>query len=117
MPHSPALAFLGNALDRCANQRTDEEWLGSLLKQPSTRHIHMNGDKTIISDGKLQIFQQANSPEWVFLGLDGSGSGWFASATKTEENLVDLRSLAVAGLLPQGELAILAQARVPAPLA
>lgn len=111
VPQSTALAFFGNTLDRCANQRTDEAWLGSLLKQPSTRHIHMNGDKTIISGGELQIFHQASSPEWVFLGRAGSGCAWFASATKTEENLVDLRSLAVAGQLPQGELAILAQAR------
>lgn len=105
------LAFLGNSLDRCANQRTDQEWLGHLLKQPSTRHIHMNGDKTIVTDGKLQTFQQANSSTTILLGVDGSGAGWFASSTATEENLVDLRSLAVAGFLPQDELAILAQAR------
>jgi NAD+ diphosphatase len=105
------LAFLGNSLDRCANHRTDQEWLGHLLKQPSTRHIHMNGDKTIVTDGKLQTFRQANSSTTILLGVDGSGAGWFASSTATEENLVDLRSLAVAGFLPQDELAILAQAR------
>ena len=111
MPPSPVLAFLGNSLDRCANHRTDQEWLGHLLKQPSTRHIHMNGDRTVIVDEKLQIFQQANSAETVLLGVDGNGYGWFASATASEENLLDLRSLAVAGVLPQEELAILAQAR------
>lgn len=111
MPHSPALAFLGNTLDRCANKRTDEVWLGGLLEQSTTRHVYLNGDRTIIVDGKLQTFPQANAPGWVFLGLDENGSGWFASTAKAEENLVDLRSLAVAGQLPQGELAILAQAR------
>jgi NAD+ diphosphatase len=111
VPHSPALAFLGNSLDRCANHRTDQEWLGRLLKQPSTRHIHMNGDRTVIVDEKLQTFQQANSAEMVLLGVDGNGHGWFASSTASEENLLDLRSLAVAGVLPPGELAILAQAR------
>ena len=111
MTQARLLAFLGNSLDRCANQRTDQEWLGHLLKQPSTRHIHMNGDKTIVTDGKLQTFQQANSSTTILLGVDGSGAGWFASSTATEENLVDLRSLAVAGFLPQDELAILAQAR------
>ncbi len=57
MPHSSVLAFLGNPLDRCANQRSDEAWLTRLLHQPSTRHIHMSGDKTFISDGKLQTFE------------------------------------------------------------
>ena len=111
MPHSPVLAFLGNFLDRCANHRTDQEWLGRLLKQPSTRHIHMNGDRTVIVDEKLQTFQQANSAEMVLLGVDENGRGWFASSTASEENLLDLRSLAVAGVLPHGDLAILAQAR------
>ena len=111
MPHSPVLAFLGNSLDRCANHRTDQEWLGRLLRHPSTRHIHMNGDRTVIVDEKLQIFRQADSNEMVLLGVDENGRGWFASSTTSEENLLDLRSLAVAGVLPQGELAILAQAR------
>lgn len=71
----------------------------------------MSGDKTFISDGKLQTFQSAKAPECVLLGIDASGTGWFASMAQAEENLMDLRSLAVAGTLPQGELAILAQAR------
>ena len=71
----------------------------------------MNGDKTVIVDEKLQIFGQANSNEMVLLGVDENGRGWFASSTTSEENLLDLRSLAVAGVLPQEELAILAQAR------
>jgi NAD+ diphosphatase len=111
VPHSPVLAFLGNPLDRCANLRSDEAWLARLLHQPSTRHIHMSGDKTFIRDGKLQIFQSANTPECVLLGVDADGTGWFASPSQANENLMDLRSLAVAGTLPQGELAILAQAR------
>jgi len=111
VPHSNLLAFLGNSLDRCANHRSDQEWLNRLLEQPSTRYIHMNGDKTAVSDGKLQTFQQANSTEVVLLGVDESGHGWFASSTAAGEDLTDLRSLAVAGILPPGELAILAQAR------
>ena len=111
MTQSHLLAFLGNPLDRCANHRPDENWLGRLLTAPSTRHIHLNGDKTVVIDGKLQTFQHSNSSATILLGVDGSGVGWFASSTVTEENLVDLRSLAVAGFLPPGELAILAQAR------
>ena len=111
MPLSTALAFLGNPLDRCANQRSDEGWLARLLIQPSTRHIHMNGDKTFITDGKLQSFAAASAAECVLLGVDAAGSGWFASAVEAEESLMDLRSLAAAGTLAQGELAILAQAR------
>lgn len=111
MPLSTALAFLGNPLDRCANQRSDEGWLARLRVQPSTRHIHMSGDKTFIRDGKLQSFAAASAAECVLLGVDDGGSGWFASAVEAEETLMDLRSLAAAGTLMQGELAILAQAR------
>lgn len=111
MPLSPVLAFLGNSLDRCANQRSDADWLSRLLVQPSTRHIHMNGDKTFIRDGHLQTFQAAMAPECVLLGVDANGTGWFASTVQAEESLQDLRSLAGAGTLPQGELAVLAQAR------
>jgi len=111
VPHSSALAFLGNPLDRCANQRSDEAWLSRLLDQPSTRHIRMSGDKTFIRDGKLQTFQAAEAAECVLLGVDAEGTGWFASAAQAEENLMDLRSLAAAGTLARGELGILAQAR------
>jgi len=111
VPLSTALAFLGNSLDRCANQRSDEDWLSRLLRQPSTRHIHMSGDKTFIRDGKLLTFEAAKTAECVLLGVDAGGTGWFASRSLAEENLMDLRSLAGAGTLPQGELAILAQAR------
>ena len=111
MPHSSVLAYLGNPLDRCANQRSDEAWLTRLLHQPSTRHIHMSGDKTFIRDGKLQTYLSATTPECVLLGVDTNGAGWFASPAQANESLMDLRSLAVAGTLPQSELAILAQAR------
>lgn len=111
MPHSSVLAYLGNPLDRCANQRSNEAWLTSLLHQPTTRHIRMSGDKTFIRDGKLQTFELANTLECVLLGVDAEGAGWFASPARANDNLMDLRSLAVAGTLPRGELAILAQAR------
>ncbi len=111
MPHSSKLAYLGNPLDRCANKRSDEAWLACLLHQPSTRHIHMSGDRTVIRDGKLQTFESATTPECVLLGVDGGGTAWFASPAQANDSLMDLRSLAMAGTLPQGELAILAQAR------
>jgi NAD+ diphosphatase len=111
VPHSSVLAFLGNPLDRCANQRSDADWLSRLIKQSSTRHIHMSGDRTFIRDGHVQTFEAASQPECVLLGVDADGIGWFASPAQASETLVDLRSLAVAGVLPQGELAILAQAR------
>jgi NAD+ diphosphatase len=111
VPHSSVLAYLGNPLDRCANLRSDEAWLARLLLQRSTRHVYMSGDKTFISEGKLQTFQSANTQECVLLGVDTDGTGWFASQAQADESLMDLRSLAVAGTLPGDELAILAQAR------
>jgi NAD+ diphosphatase len=79
--------------------------------QPSSRHIHMSDDKTFIREGKLQTFEAAKARECILLGVDAEGAGWFASVAEAEDNLVDLRSLAAAGTLAQGELAILAQAR------
>lgn len=111
MSSSPLLAFTGNALDRCANHRTDQAWLERLLKNPTTRHVHMNGDKAIVIAEKLQTHDHASSSESILLGIDENGVGWFASRITASENLMDLRSLAVAGNLPAGQLGMLAQAR------
>ncbi len=111
MPQSPLLAFANNPLDRCANHRSDTAWIAAMFKNPSSRHIQMNGDKTSITNGDLQTFAPPTATESVFLGLDTLGAGWFASRIETLENLTDLRGLAMAGTLPTDQLGILAQAR------
>ena len=46
-----------------------------------------------------------------FLGIDAKGRPWAACRTASEENLKDLRSLALEEVLPGEEIGILAQAR------
>jgi NAD+ diphosphatase len=111
VPQSPLLAFTNNSLDRCANHRSDDAWIAERLKNPLSRHIQMNGDKTVVIDGKLQTFDCPTAAESVFLGLDVADVAWFANRTKHAEDLSDLRSLAMTGILPTEQLGILAQAR------
>jgi NAD+ diphosphatase len=111
VPHSPPLAFAISNLDRSSNQRVNEGWLKGLLENPTTRHVQMHGDKTFVTDEKLQTFDHPHPTENVLLGVDGSGVGWFASRTEVAEGVADLRSLAVAGILPPEQLGMLAQAR------
>ncbi len=111
MTQFPLLAFTENQLDRCANHRSDQEWVNKLFESPSTRHLQLLGDKTIVDDGELQTFAASVSHENILLGIDEGGVGWFAGRTGESEKLVDLRSLAVAGQLPPAQLGMLAQAR------
>lgn len=111
MNQFPSLAFIGNSLDRCANHRTDKAWLQRELISPTTRHVHLHGDKVGAVGAVLQTHGEANSAEAVFLGRDESGAAWFASRADTADDLVDLRSLALAESLPPWQLGLLAQAR------
>lgn len=111
MPQSTFLAFAHSNLDRSANHRSDEKWLRSFLENPATRHVRLHGDRTLVTDEKLQTFDDPHPTENIFLGVDGSGIGWFASPSEISNGMVDLRSLAMAGALPAEQLGMLAQAR------
>jgi NAD+ diphosphatase len=111
VPQSPVLAFARGDLDRCANQRVNAGWLKDLLENPTTRHVQLHGDKTFVTHEGLQIFDRPHATENILLGVDGSGIGWFASRTDIADGILDLRSLAVAGILPAEQLGMLAQAR------
>ena len=73
--------------------------------------VHINGDKTLIKDGRLVTDVPAATADTVFLGIDGGGAPWFACKSEIAENLGDLRGLAMEGILPADQLGILAQAR------
>ena len=105
------LAYIGNCLDRRANQRSDASWLAQQRIAKNARMIHINGDKTLINDGRLVTDVPAATAETVFLGIDGEGAPWFACRSEITENLGDLRGLAMEGILPADQLGILAQAR------
>lgn len=105
------LAFGGNHLDRSANRRGDEAWLAALLAAAGSHVVHINGDRTIVVDGRLHTGRNTQAREHYLLGIDEGGGAWFACLSNVTENLRDLRGLAVEGLLPAHELACLAQAR------
>lgn len=105
------LAYIGNILDRCANQRGDSAWLAAQRQAANVRMVHINGDRTTVIDGKLETTRPAEGDLTVFLGRDASGAPWFACKSSATENLTDLRSLAMQNLLPGDEIGILAQAR------
>lgn len=105
-----ALAYIDNPLDRCGNRRSDAAWLEALRASPRMHMVHIAGDKTIVREGRL-VTGEAASGEEIFLGVDGEGAPWFACRSAATEDLRDLRSLALEGVLPASELGILAQAR------
>jgi NAD+ diphosphatase len=105
------LAYIRNPLDRRANDRSDEAWIAAQRASPSRKLIKINSDRTIIIDGHLDTTWSEQDGTIVFLGLDTDNSPWFACASDREDNLCDLRSLAVEGALPPEQLGILAQAR------
>lgn len=104
------LGYAGGTLDRAANRRADAAWVTARLEDPRSRHITIHADKTVITDGKLQYGAGPGEGEPVLLGLL-HGEAVFAARTGEREGLVDLRSLAVQGLVAPAELAMLAQAR------
>ena len=107
-----ALAYITNPLDRRANDRTDAAWLDAQRASPGRKLVRINGDKTVMTaEGGLDTRWTDDASALVLLGLDAAGDPWFATRTTSEDNLRDLRSLAVEDALPPEQLGILAQAR------
>src|SRR5262245_56475311 len=106
------LGFCGGPLDRAAVFRADHDWIAARRRAPGAKMLRLNGDKTRLADGRL-AYEAEVAEEAIFLGLDGSGDPIFAGETTNEisDEGSDLRSLAMQGLVPPGDLAILAQAR------
>jgi NAD+ diphosphatase len=105
-------AFAGGRLDRRANLRQG-------TAQPLI--VKLAGDRAVVSeaqDGRFTLprFDEASATDLVLLGLSESGAPVAAqaideAAVPEGNRLIDLRSLAMQGLLAQEELALLAQAR------
>ncbi len=125
MDDHPMLGFADGVMDRAALHRIDPAWLAERLQDPATRFIRFHGDLPAIdvADGNIRVarFEQAaGTSDPVLLGVDGNGDVLFATQLPPAEadsnpanphKLVDLRSLAIQGTLPAGELGLLAQAR------
>lgn len=126
----PHLGYTGTTIDRAAGKRVDAEWLQAKLADPTSRIVRFVGDRpriavstnpsAAIAYEEPAAIGRAGGGEPVFLGLNGEGAALFAiqcgptAAGEAEAEaikLIDLRSLAVQGLLETGELNLLAQAR------
>ena len=122
--------FAGNPLDRAANQRRDNAWLGERLQDPSARFLLLWQLDALVTDSEApEIAWQpsevvapflADGGTCVFLGLDGE-SGRFAidvSAASDDENAPPFTDRgrfgevrALGSLVPHAEAGIIAQAR------
>lgn len=107
----PAMAFSANSLNRLANHRQHAEFIWKLRSSENARSVSFNGDKMPVLDGVPVVVTGPVGENALFLGVDGNDTPWFATLTKEDCNLSDLRSLAVAGQVSSETLGILAQAR------
>jgi NAD+ diphosphatase len=124
-------------LDRQSHKRADEAYLNALMSAPNARFLVLADQKPVIKSnpertkGTIRWFTRADLErlglpvqESLFLGVDRkSGAGHFVVAV-TEHRarnapggleimrpIVDLRSLAMQGVLPSEELSLLGQAK------
>ena len=123
-------------LDRLGPKRSDAEFLKSKLEAPGARFLVLADLKPVIrsnaqrTEAKLAWFSRADlaefglpSAEAMFLGADNEGNGHFALAVTEHRTrnvpgaieklrpIVDLRSLAMQGIMSPQELSLCGQAR------
>jgi NAD+ diphosphatase len=105
------LGFCGGLIDRAATLRSDAAWVAARRADQRARVIRLSGDKVVLRDGAVAT-EQLNGSEVILLGLGVDDAPLFAvGSAEPLVDAVDLRSIAVQGLLPPSELGLLAQAR------
>lgn len=105
------LAYVLNPLDRRANDRPNAEWVSTQRMRGDAKLIRIAGDATLLREGRLVTTNDVAAQHAVFLGLDSSGTPWFACRSEPSDGMRDLRSLAMEEALPPEQLGLLAQAR------
>lgn len=128
---SASIGFNLNLLDRRSEQRDDEAFIASLHDAPAARFLVFDGDVPLLKRGDTHdawfVASEAavfGEPlQRVFLGQDSDGSGRFAlgfasglaqDEGQSQEKLhdrIDLRSIALQGLVAQEMLGVLGQAK------
>ena len=105
------LGFCGGLIDRAAALRSDPAWLAERRADKRARVIRLAGDRIVLKGGAIAT-EELNGSEAILLGLDGEDTPIFAvGSAEPLADAIDLRSIAVQGLLPPNELGLLAQAR------
>ena len=121
--------FAGNPLDRAANLRRDQAWLGDRLQEPGTRFLLLWKLNALVTDAAApQIAWQpatVASPflgadnKCVFLGLDGDAARFAIDVSHASDDdappFTELGRFgevrALGSLVPLAEAGIIAQAR------
>ena len=125
----PRLGYAGSRVDRAAERRADQAALASLAGDPASRCYLIGGENVVLKKGPRghdplfaagETKSLGDSVEVVFLGLI-DGAPRFALAIAAEAvatlqargdiELVDLRAIALRGLLDADHLCALAEAR------
>jgi NAD+ diphosphatase len=122
-------AYIQCGLDRRSGERDQAGWYDTQVARPDARFALFTADRLIMhagpaGSGGVKWFSAATLPELmhgvlpVFLGTDGNGRAYFAaqardSQLQPEDGLaaLDLRSLALQGLVPDEQLGLIAQGR------
>jgi NAD+ diphosphatase len=125
----PHLGYTQSLVDRAAERRFDSVWLDARIKDPRTRTYVIGGEMIVLKKGNC-VHEPAFTPdearalapnaEQVFLGmLDGAARFGTGIAAVSAEGLkgrndlfvIDLRSIAIQGLVTADHLPPLAEAK------
>jgi NAD+ diphosphatase len=130
IPSSTSIGFNLNPLERRSDRRDDLAFIEQLRSDPAARFLVFDGDVPLLKRGseyapwflasETAVFGQPSHS--VFLGEESDGSGRFAlgftSSLAPEDpspgsvhDRIDLRSIAVQGLVEAGTLGILGEAK------
>ena len=105
------MAFVHSTLDRKSNHRSEAQWLQNRISSENAKFIQIFGDSVRIENDKLVTTRPEGGLEAIFLGEDTKSQPWFAIRGNSEGQMMALRALMVAHLLPQEKLSYVAQAR------
>jgi NAD+ diphosphatase len=123
---SPSIGFNVNPLERRSDKRDDDSFIARLRSDPASRFLVFNGDVPLLKSGSDPWFLASETKAFgeplhsVFLGEESDGSGRFAlgftlateaPATDLIHDRIDLRSIALQGLVGAGTLGMLGEAK------
>jgi NAD+ diphosphatase len=125
---SATIGFNYNPLDRRSDKRDDSSFIERLRNNAASRFLVFNGDVPLLKSGsEHDPWFLANETaafgeplQSVFLGEESDGSGRFAlgfmpvpqdSSTDPNHERIDLRSIALRGLVADATLGMLAEAK------
>jgi NAD+ diphosphatase len=105
------LAFVNSPIDRRSDLRPQGTTIAAMKSDPASRLVRIWGDAVEMRNAHLHLDHDGISDRAVFLGKTNNKIAWFADASDSEPDCVSIRTIMVDGLLPDGEISLLAQAR------